>query len=348
MAKKSRKKSRSRSAASSAQRRISPPSRKLLAGLAEAEALTQRRRWSDAMAHLEQLDRKYPNRPEVLTELVNVAYDLKNLTAYQQYCEQLAQLVPDDPDVRQGLAGAYLSNGYLWLALAEFRRLLRKFPDRPRADDMKQTVTLLETGLEDACREADLADEIALEVLCLDDRVRCELQTGNLSAARKAAQELLAIKPGFVPALNNLSQVESGLGAADRAIELAQSVLALEPDNFQALANLAHFQFSTGNPDQANQTVERFMRLQSENMDIWLKKAEALSFLGRDEDVLMVVAEAEEAGFFAQPRGESDSAPLPGRGGRRALAMNAWPGAPGRRRWRWIRISNWRSGIWPI
>ncbi|NJN81647.1 MAG: tetratricopeptide repeat protein [Caldilineaceae bacterium] len=329
--KKPRKKPRSQPRRTPGQRALSPPPRQLIVGMTEASVLVKKKRWTDAMARLLPLAEAYPNRPEVLVELLNVAYELKDYQTYQEYGERLIVLDPDDSDLHQGLAGAYVANGFPWLALVAFRRLLERFPDHPRADDVRETVALLESGLEETRQEAGLDEAIALDVLALDDQARSKLQMGQLPAARSACQKLLGMRPDFVPALNNLSQIELGMGDRERALEIAEKVLEQEPHNFQALGNLAHFYLVTGNVDRANQVMEQLLPLQSENQDIWAKKGEALSYLGRDEDLLALVDAAEKAGYFKQqsanPLLHHYRAVAAARTGDERLARRAWKAA---------------------
>src|SRR4051794_10953754 len=90
--------------------------------LVEASALLQQKRWAEARDILEALVQRFPRRVDLLSELVNVNYELHDTRAYQRACERLIELTPDDPDLNLGLAGAYLTNVRAFLALRAFRR----------------------------------------------------------------------------------------------------------------------------------------------------------------------------------------------------------------------------------
>src|ERR687886_1422217 len=96
--------------------------RQLLAGLEEATALMDRKRWNQAHNLLTDLDRRYPNQPNVVALLMDVAFEQKDMQAYQRAAERLLRLTPDDPEVMLALAGAYLTNVRPALALRTFRR----------------------------------------------------------------------------------------------------------------------------------------------------------------------------------------------------------------------------------
>ena len=298
-----KKKSRTPSKSASQPRRsapLAPPPFKLLARLEEVDKLTKSRQWAAAQALLTELDRAYPNRPEVLAELVNLAYDTQDTRAYQTYAERLVPLIPEDADALMGLAGAYLSNTFPWLALTTLQRLVQRFPDHPTVPEAQKTIATLQELMVESAAQEKLAQKNVLDVLVLHDRLRASLNDGDLQGVQRTAANLLALTPAFIPALNNLSQAEFALGNSARGIELAEQALALDADNIQALSNLARFQFLSGDAQQANRTVDRLLALSSEDMDSWIKKAEALSILGRDDDVLAVVEEAKQAGFFKQ------------------------------------------------
>ena len=105
-------------------RAIAPPSSRLLSRLGEADALMRDKQWDEALEMLESLDRRYPNRVEVLTALANVFCELHDTRHYQHACERLLRIDPDNADAALGLAGAYAVNLRPTLALRAFRRFL--------------------------------------------------------------------------------------------------------------------------------------------------------------------------------------------------------------------------------
>lgn len=309
-----------------------PPSPKLLARLEEVDKLTKRRQWAEALVLLTELDRAYPNRIEVVGELVNLAYETNDLRAYQTHAERLVRLDPDNAAMLGSLAAAYLKNHYPFLTLTTLHDLVQRFPDHAEADKARNTIAALANLLADSAKRGNLADEIALDVMALNDRLRIQLQNEDLLDVRVTARKISALAPTFIPALNNLSLAEFMLGEVDRAIELAEQVLAQNPDNFQALSNLARFQLTAGRPDEANQTADHLLTVTVDNMeydkDVWLKKAEALSYLGRHQDVLAVVDAAEAAGYFTaegiNPALYHYRAAAAARTGNTRLAKRAW------------------------
>ena len=228
---------------------------------------------------LKELAQRYPKRGDILAELVNACYELKDFPAYQESCERLLKVIPDDADANFGLAGAYFLNARPMLALQTFRRCLEYWPEHERAPDARQAVAQLEKAFKDLLADMALAnEETAVEVATLHERVQIEMGRGNNRAARALVESLLTQLPNFVPALNNLSMIDSFEGKLDRAIATAHQVLEIEPGNFQALANLVRYLRLSGQTDAAWEVGQELKRVESKSPDVWVKKAEALSF----------------------------------------------------------------------
>ena len=274
---------------------------RLVSGLGEADAAMRRKRWDQARETLEDLDRRYPNRIEVLSALVNVYYELHDTGRYQVVCERLLKLTPHDPDITLMLAGAYLTNMRPALALRTFHRFLDRWPDHDRADEVRETVADIEAGVDDLLVDLELPGEDGLELAALHEEVQALLEQGKYPPARKVAQRLLRRHPNFAPALNNISLTYLAEGRLNQAIATAQRVLAFDPDNVHALSNLTRYLCMSGCVDEAEQRAKHLKAVESDATDVWLKKAEALSYMGDDQSVLEAFSEAERAGHLEPP-----------------------------------------------
>lgn len=290
MAKKKKKKQHPARATRSA------PPRQMLEHLAEAERLTKKKRLAEARDLLENLNRRYPRRPEVLTDLVNVYYDLHDIAGYQYACERLLQVDPNNGDIALGLAGAYLSNFRPVLALRAFRHFLQRWPDHERAADVRETVAGLEGKLPDLFAQVGVSnDEAGWRIAVQHEEMQVYLAQGQFQQVRRAAEAILKHDPQFAPALNNLSLSHWAEGRLDKALEAAQRVLEFEPANVHALSNVVHFLCASGRSGEAKPYAERLKASTGPAWDRWLKKAEGLSFVGDDEGVLDVFHQAEQA-----------------------------------------------------
>lgn len=272
------------------------------AGLSAAKAYMRRKRWGKARELLESLNQRYPNQVDVLTALTNVCYETKDVRGYLAAIEPLARLSPDDPDVTIGLAGAYMANVRPASALRTFRRFLDRWPDHERAAEISKTMADLEAKMDEFLADQGLPrGEEGLELAELHEEVQSRLDAGEHDQARKLAGQLLDRYPNFAPALNNLSLAYLVEGNLDQAIATAKRVLAFDPDNFHALSNLTRLFCMRGRLDEAREYAERLKAVESNSTDVWMKKAEALSYLGDDRGVLEAFHGAEQAGYLEPP-----------------------------------------------
>lgn len=272
-------------------------------GLDQADSLMNRKRWIEARAILEPLDQRYPNRYDVLAGLSNIYFELNEYTRYLDVAMQLARLAPRDPDIALMLAGAYLSNVMPVLALRSFRQVLKRWPEHPRADDIQAEIGHLEGNIEAILASLGVEGEQGFETAALHEEARAQLEQGHYAAARRLEEQLLRRWPGFTPALNNLSLIQSAEGQFDQAIATARQVLTFEPDNYHALANLVRLCCMSGRVDEAQQWADQLRLVESDAPDSWIKKAEAASFLGDDQMVLDALRAAEHAGHLKPPAG---------------------------------------------
>ncbi|MGH9942481.1 MAG: tetratricopeptide repeat protein [Pyrinomonadaceae bacterium] len=268
----------------------------LLGGLAEAETLMERKRWAEARDVLEELDRLYPERLEVLTELTHVNLELGDTRGHLWACERLSRIVPPDPDITLTLAGSSLLNGYPARALLAFRRFVELWPRHEQAAETRQRMVSLSALLDDMLKDFGEHGEDGLEIAALHEEARLCLEHGKWKQGRRAAETILSRRPNFIPALNNLSQMAFLEGEWEEAVQLAERVLALDPANFHALGNAARYLYLSDRTDEATQRAAQFKELKTDSPDSWTKKLETLASLGDDEGVLEVFREAERTG----------------------------------------------------
>lgn len=263
-------------------------------GLKEVDRLIQQRKLIEARHVLESLHRRYPDQPAILRKLADLHYRLKDLGPYQRACESLLALTPDDANLQIELGDAYLINGRPALALRIFQRFLEQHPRSPRAAEVRANIGKLEAVIDELLDQSGLTGPAALEFAELHEALQGALSRGEFAAVPAFAEQLLARKPDFAPALNNLSQSYLLTDQVDLAIATAQRVLAFEPANVHALANLVYFHCRIGQPDRAHEYAVRLRQSDQPAADKWLKVAEALSFLGDDEGVLATFERAQQ------------------------------------------------------
>ncbi len=219
-------------------------------GWTNAETLLDRQHPQEALELLRELDKKYPRSPDVLGLMANAHIDMQNQHGYLHAMRRLHDLTPNRAEVKLGLAGGYLSNGRLALALQTFQQFLKKWSNHERASEVRETVAKLETGLADILSQLGLSIENGLEFAAKHEELQVLMEIGELKRCKQLAKQLINQKPDFVPPLNNLSQVFWLDGDLLAAIETAHKVLEIESDNIHALSNLTRYLFMLGKKDE--------------------------------------------------------------------------------------------------
>jgi len=270
--------------------------RPVMHGLAEAERLSKRGRHVEARAVLDELDQRYPNRVEILTNLYNENLSLNDLAGVQRAAARLIRLEPDNADLTISLAGAYLANQRPALALRTFRHFCERWPEHERAADARETALKLEPIVSEMLADVGFTGDDAPELGELHEEAQVLLEQGQYAESRAKLQELLQRRPDFISGMNNLSLIALAEGKFEEAIETAERVLERDERNFHALANLTRFLVLRGRLDEARQYAARLKAIDVQEGDVWIKKVEALSYLGDDAGVLEVLREVESAG----------------------------------------------------
>jgi len=104
--------------------------RALRAGMIEADMLLEKGKPQEALKILNGLEQKFPNQPDVLAALTNTYFDLHNTRGYLHAIYKLHAITPNKAEIKIGMAGAYLSNGYIASALLTFRQFVQRWPGR--------------------------------------------------------------------------------------------------------------------------------------------------------------------------------------------------------------------------
>ncbi|NJM40623.1 MAG: tetratricopeptide repeat protein [Anaerolineae bacterium] len=270
-----------------------PLPRRMQEGLEEADVLTQRGNLLAARQVLDDLDRQYPNREEILTDLVNLNIQLNNLPNLIATCERLIKVSPYIPEAHISLAGAYLDSNYPTLALHRFRHFVKQFSSHQRASEIRELVTELEPTVEEMRRDVGLDDAALSEK---HEQAQVYLSQGHYAQGRRLCEELIRARPDFVSAYNNLSLLHYADGRYEDAIDVAKRALEINPQNVHALSNLTRFYCLSGRLGEARTTANQLQQLPTTaNVDLAIKKAEAFSFVGDDQVVLDGVLAVEQA-----------------------------------------------------
>src|SRR5262245_45790917 len=262
----------------------------------DADALIEKKRYVEALEILEPLDVKYPDRIEILASRAMCYFHLGDGVEYLEASLKLSRMLPNRPEVLLSLAQAYLMNERLALARRAYLQLLERWPEGEDAEDAREALRILEPQLGLMLAMINLPGEERYEAAELHEESQVLMEQGHIAQARATVGKLLERLPGFVPALTNLSQMQHLANQPGEARATAGRVLELDPQNYHALGKLARYLYLQGRVDEARRVAEQLQAAQSNRDDIWIKKAEAFSFLGDDQAVLAAFDGAQAAG----------------------------------------------------
>jgi tetratricopeptide (TPR) repeat protein len=260
----------------------------LIPQLRQAETFMAQGQWLEARYTLNALSLDYPENVDVLLNLIDACYEVKDVPGYTRACEMLLAVQPNNADISYSLAGGYILMQHYLLALQAFRYALNKFPHHERASDATIRVSELEASTEKVVADFQLLENKGLEIAILHERGQLYLEQCEYEKARQAEEAVLNARPNYISAYNNLSLISFVEGKLDEAISTCQKVLNIESNNIHALANLTRFLCSNGQFEEAIQIAER---LKASDVKAWgslTKKVEALSYLGDDDGILQI------------------------------------------------------------
>lgn len=268
--------------------------RRLIEGLQKAETLLHQKQPLQAIEVLSVLEKSFPHHPDVFGFLAEAYQDVKDQHGYLVAQVRLHELVPDDADIKIGLGGAYLANGYFGLAYRVMGQFIKRWTRDERVPDVQKLMQTVEKELDKFLFELDYPFDSGFEFICQHEELRLNLEIGNYAKCQLLAKALISRRPGFVPALNNLSQAEWLDGSMDAAIFTSRRVLEIDPENIHALSNLTRFLFMQGKTEEAQEYARRLKSSQAEVADRWVKIIEALNFIGDDTGVLAVLEQVTQ------------------------------------------------------
>ncbi|MEB3278056.1 MAG: tetratricopeptide repeat protein [Lyngbya sp.] len=263
----------------------------------------------------------HPDNRDILSYLVNVCYELKDLLGYERACEMLVKADPKNADAAYAKACGHYANLHPILALLAFQNAVNRFPNHQKAEEARQTIAELDSQVDQLLADLQLTRSDSWEIALLHERAQAALTQGEYEQAQTTFEELIRLRPDWISAYNNLSLIGNILGDNHGAIAHCQNALEIEPDNIHALANLTRYYVLNGDLEQAEIIAKRLKNSQARGWDVLTKKAEALSYLGDDDAIVQLFEQAKaseeiienrrwrnsRSGSFAQTRNFSQA-----------------------------------------
>lgn len=266
------------------------------ARLDKAETLIRRKKWAEADELLATLQRQNPRQQEVLALRLELAARTRDFRTHQAVCRQLIELRPDDAELHMLLGGSYLASQRPALALRTFQDFLRRWPVHPEADEARRMIAEIEPVFRQMIAGSGLEGDDALQLAAWHEEILVHLECGEFAALRRVAEKLLAARPQFAPALNNLAESFAQEADYAQAAQTERRVLAFDANNLHALGNLTRYLYLSGQATEAEELAARLRTLTPSRSDEWVRMLETLSCLGDDAGVEEGARRAWESG----------------------------------------------------
>jgi tetratricopeptide (TPR) repeat protein len=245
----------------------SDPLTKRLCGLQLMRAYTGLQRDSDAVAIALELNRLYPDDPEILYHTGRVYGNYAFLTLHK-----LEVVAPTSIWRHQAAAEAFESEGSTNLAVGEYREVLKLDPHRPNIHYRIGRTLLARWQLNHAAEDKTEARGEFEQELQLDpgnanaiyELAEIHRQQNELDQAQQLFESALKYYPGFEEAQVGLATTLMAQQKPDLALPHLQRAVALNADDEVAWYRLAQVDRSLGNKDEQMKALAEFQRLRSQ------------------------------------------------------------------------------------
>ncbi|MBP0017710.1 MAG: tetratricopeptide repeat protein [Cyanobacteria bacterium SBLK] len=268
------------------------------AGIAKAQKLLASGDSKNALTQLQELDKLYPDRPEVLKYLAYTYHGLGYSALYQLNLEKWVKAATEDSNALLGLAVAYLENDRPSLALETFTLARDKFAKIKEDKEIEETIAELEQAIVEISKQLGMdAGDRTKQIMLLHEKAMSALALNNFAETRQHAEQLLEIEPNFAGALNNLSFAYWFDNQPAEAIALTEQCLEANPNSYHALSNYIAYRTWQGDREGLEEYAEKLKESRDswqDDPDYWTKAAEAFSWLEEDDSLFKLYKVAEE------------------------------------------------------
>jgi tetratricopeptide (TPR) repeat protein len=209
-----------------------------------------------------ELDKLYPENPEVLYHSGRIYGNFAYLTM-----EKLSKVAPNSSWRHQAMAEAYESQGNS-IAIDEYREVLKQDPHRAGihyrlgrallAQSQKGSPEDAAEALQEFQRELDVDPTNASAAYEIGEAHR---KAGDLDQAQHFFEEALKSYPDFPEARLGLAAVLITKNKPGEALPHLQKAIAIDPENEVAWYRLSQVQKSLGNAQGQQQALAEFRRL---------------------------------------------------------------------------------------
>ncbi len=259
-----------------------------MSGLQLMRAYTGLQRDSKAVETALELNKLFPNDPEVLYHTSRIYANFAYLTL-----QKLAEVAPSSIWRQQAAAEADESQGNFDLAISEYRRVLALDPGRRGIHYRIGRVLLSPTHSQQAGSQAEALQEFEQELQLDPTNANAAYEigeiyrkTGQLENAQDYFTRALQYYPNFVEAQLGLGAVEIALGKPALAVPHLEKAIVLDPTDDVSYYRLSLAYKALGRTAEQQKALADFQRLRSRT------DAQRDSLAGRSREVTKQEIEA--------------------------------------------------------
>lgn len=244
--------------------RFPDPETKRMCGLELERAYTGLKDDSRAVEVALQLNRLYPDDPEILYETGKVYGNHAFLTM-----EKLAQVAPTSVWRHLAAAEAHESQGSYSEAIQEYKEVLRLEPNRPAIHYRIGRSLMGRSWQRSSQEDLTAAEKEYEEELRLNpDNANAAYELGEMRRKGKQNDEALRYFEQAIQHYPNFSEAQLGLAAVllekkepEKALPHAQRAVAVDPENEVCWYRLAKIERSLGNVPEQEKALAEYRRL---------------------------------------------------------------------------------------
>jgi tetratricopeptide (TPR) repeat protein len=236
------------------------PATKRMCGLQLMRTYTGLQRDRDAVTVALELNRLYPNDPEILYHTGRIYGNFAFLTLHK-----LEVVAPASIWRHQAAAEAFESEGSTNAAIGEYREVLKLDPHRVKIHYRIGRTLLARWQL-------------------------THVPEDRAEAAREFEQEL-QLDPGNANAIYELAEIHRQMNELDQAQQLFEAALQYYPDFEEAQVGLAATLMTRQKPDLALPHLQRAVALNADDEVAWYRLAQADRALGNTEEQKKALAQ---------------------------------------------------------
>lgn len=247
----------------------------------------------DALALLRPLILAQPQDVELLSLAGEANLRGRHFTQAAEFFEKAAALRPAAPGLHTGVALSRLGNGDNGRAVAELERAASLGNGSDRAGLLLAMSYLRAKAPDKAMATVQRMENQANNPLVQNLKGGIYLAKHDMTSARASFEAALKLDPSYMPALDNLAQLDTLEGRPADARERYQKALARTPGDAALMESLARLSAAEGKQAEAMTWLERASAANPDNLRVALRLVDFYARAGDKQKALMLVQKLE-------------------------------------------------------